>query len=110
MLQSTGRFMTSEARKINNAGRIPSEQILPIFKQRHTAFQLGEQTALPRGGSGEGPAAPAGCVGLIRDLLGLQRDPGAPGPVWGQEQSESIAPSVRSRRAPGGRVGFFDLF
>lgn len=49
-------------------------------------------------------------VGLIRDLRGLQRDPGAPGPVRGQEQSKSIACSLSSQRAPGGRVGFFDLF
>lgn len=49
-------------------------------------------------------------VGLIRDLLGLHRDPGAPGPVRVQEQSKSIAYSVSSQRAPGGRVGFFYLF
>lgn len=56
MLQSTGRFMTSEARKINNAGRIPSEQILSIFKQSHAAFHLGKQTSLQSGVSGEEPA------------------------------------------------------
>lgn len=32
--------MTSEAKTINKAGRIPSEEILAIFKQKHAAFHL----------------------------------------------------------------------
>lgn len=38
MLQSKDRVMTSEAKTINKAGRIPSEEILAIFKQKHAAF------------------------------------------------------------------------
>lgn len=64
MLQSKDGVMTSEAKKINNAGRIPSEEILAIFKQRHTAFQ--EANAIMRWCEQEGQPSAAGweCCGV----------------------------------------------
>lgn len=59
MLQSKDRVMTSEAKKINKAGRIPSEEILAIFKQKHAAFH-------PHGVSRRSRGAAQGCqVGVL---------------------------------------------